>query len=96
MLRKLLVTTGWILLWALVVVAAVLAEAVWFAQPAVIRGDVASIENHLVRKLQAAAAQRKLGSAALVLMQGGKIVAEHGFGVANAGTQAPVKTAQTL
>ena len=96
MLRKLLVTTGWILLWALVVVAAVLAEAVWFAQPAVTRGDVASIENHLVQQLQAAAKQRELGSAALVLMQGGKIVAEHGFGVANAETQAPVKPDQTL
>lgn len=96
MLRKLLVITGWTLLWALVVVLAVLAEAIWFAQPAVTRGDVASIENHLVQKLQAAAAQRKLGSAALVLMQGGKIVAQHGFGVANVEMQAPVKTDQTL
>jgi CubicO group peptidase (beta-lactamase class C family) len=96
MRRKILVTLGLILLWALVVVAAVLAEAIWFAQPPVTRGDVASIENHLVQKLQAAAAQQKLGSAALVLMQNGKIVAQHGFGVANAETQAPVKTDQTL
>lgn len=96
MLRKLLVTIGWILLWALVVMAAVLAEAIWFAQPTVTRGDVASIENHLVQKLQAAAAQRELGSAALVLMQNGRIVAQKGFGVAHAETQAPVKTDQTL
>jgi CubicO group peptidase (beta-lactamase class C family) len=95
-LRKLLVTTGWILLWALVVAAAVLAEAAWFAHPAVTRGDSASIEKHLVQKLQSITAQRELGSAALVLMQNGKIVAERGFGVANAETQAPVKTDQTL
>jgi CubicO group peptidase (beta-lactamase class C family) len=96
MLRKMLVTTGWILLCALGVAAAVLAEAVWFAHPSVTRGDAASIEKHLVQKLQAATAQRKLGSATLVLMHGGKIVAEHGFGVANAETQTPVKTDQTL
>jgi CubicO group peptidase (beta-lactamase class C family) len=93
---QVLVTVGWTLPWALVVMAAVLAEAVWFARPAVTRGDVASIENHLVQKLRDAAARRKLGSAALVLMHGGKIVAEHGFGPANAETQAPVKTDQTL
>lgn len=75
MLRKIPVTTGLILLWALAVIAAVMAEAIWFAQPAVTRGDMASTENHLVQKLQAAAAQRKLGSAALVLLHGGKIVA---------------------
>jgi CubicO group peptidase (beta-lactamase class C family) len=93
---RVLATMRWILLWALGVAAAVLAEAAWFAHPAVTRGDAASIENHLVQKLRDAVAQRKLGSAALVLMHGGKIVAERGFGVANAETQVPVKTNQTL
>ena len=64
--------------------------------PAVPRGDLAAIENHLVQKLSDAAANKKLGSAALVLVQGDKIAAEHGFGVANAETQAPVKSDQTL
>jgi len=96
MRRKILVTLGLILLWTGAVLAVVFAEALWFPQPAVQRGDLASIENHLVRKLRAATAGKKLGSAALVLVQGGKIVAEHGFGVANAETQAPVKTDQTL
>jgi CubicO group peptidase (beta-lactamase class C family) len=94
--HKILVTTGLILLWTLAVIAVVLAEAMWFAHPAVQRGDVASIEKHLVQKLSEAAVNRKLGSAALVLVQGGKIVAEHGFGVAKAETQASVQTDQTL
>lgn len=96
MRRKILVTLGLILLWTLAVLAVVFAEALWFPQPGVQRGDLASIENHLVQKLRAATAGKKLGCAALVLVQGGKIVAEHGFGVANAETQDPVKTDQTL
>jgi CubicO group peptidase (beta-lactamase class C family) len=96
MRRKLLVTTGLILLWTLAVIAAVLTEAIWFAAPAVQRGDVASIEQHLTQQLNEAATNHKLGTAALVLIQGGKIVAEHGVGVANAETQAPAKADQTL
>lgn len=95
-LRNVLVTLGLCLLWALAVIAVVLAEAAWFPQPTVRRGDFAAIENHLVQKLRAATASKKLGSAALVLVQGGKIVAEHGFGVGNVETQAPVKPEQTL
>jgi CubicO group peptidase (beta-lactamase class C family) len=96
MLRKILLTLGLIVFWALAVIAVVLAEAIWFAQPAVQRGDLASIEKHLVQKLSDAAANQKFGSAALVLVQSGKIVAEHGFGIANVETQAPVQTDQTL
>ncbi len=94
--RKILVTMGLILLWTLAVIAVVLAEAIWFAHPAVDRGNSASIEKHLVQKLNDATEDRRLGSAALVLVQGGKIAAEHGFGVANAETQSPVQTDQTL
>jgi len=92
MFRKILVTMGLILLWASAVIAVVAVEARWFAHPAVVRGDLASIENHLVEKFKDA----RVGSAALVLVQGGKIVAEHGFGVANAETKVPVKPDQTL
>jgi CubicO group peptidase (beta-lactamase class C family) len=94
--HKILAATGLILLWALAVIAAVFAEAFWFARPGVERGDLASVENHLVQKLNDAAVEKRLGSAALVLLEGDRIVAEHGFGVANAETQAPVKTDQTL
>lgn len=96
MVRKILISVGLILLWTLAVIVVVLAEAIWFAEPAVQRGDVASIGKHLVQKLNDAAANQRLGSAALVLIQGGKIVAEHGFGIANVETQAPVKMDQTL
>jgi CubicO group peptidase (beta-lactamase class C family) len=72
------------------------AEAWWFGQPAVERGNLASIENHLTQKLREAAENKRLGSAALVLVQEGMIVSEHGFGVSSAETQAPVKTDQTL
>jgi CubicO group peptidase (beta-lactamase class C family) len=94
--HNILVKAGLILLWALAVGAVVFAEAFWFARPAVVRGDLASIENHLVQKLRDAADDKRLGSAALVLVHGGQIAAEHGFGVAKAETQAPVKTDQTL
>jgi CubicO group peptidase (beta-lactamase class C family) len=96
MRRKILVIAGLIMLWTLAVIAAVFAEALWFAEPAVTRGDLASIKQHLVQKLNAATASQKLGSAGLVLVQGGKIAAEHGFGIANVETQASVKTDQTL
>jgi CubicO group peptidase (beta-lactamase class C family) len=78
------------------VIAVVFAEAFWFAHPSVARGDSAAIENHLVQKLGDATANKKLGSAALVLVRGGKIAAEHGFGVANAETRAAVRADQTL
>jgi CubicO group peptidase (beta-lactamase class C family) len=87
MLRRIALTVGLILLWTLLVVAVVLADAYWFPQPPVVRGDFASIEDHLVGRL---------GSAGLVLIQGGEIAAEHGFGVANPETQAPSKPDQTL
>ena len=92
----LLVMIGLILLWTLAVIAVVFAEALWFAQPAVMRGELASIENHLVQKLSAATVNKRLGSASLVLVQGGRIAVKHGFGVADAETQSPVKTDQTL
>jgi CubicO group peptidase (beta-lactamase class C family) len=94
--HNILVTVGLILLWTLTIFALVFAEALWFAHPAVVRGNLASIENHLVQKLKDASEDRRLGSAALVLVHGGKIAAKHGFGVANAETLSPVKTDQTL
>jgi hypothetical protein len=71
--HNILVTTGLILLWTLTVFAVVFAEALWFARPAVVRGDLASIENHLVQKLKDASEDRRLGSAALVLVHDGAL-----------------------
>jgi CubicO group peptidase (beta-lactamase class C family) len=94
--RRILIAAGWIVLWTCAILAAVGAEAIWFARPSVERGDVASIELHLVRKLGKAVEDGRLGSAALVLVHGGEIVAEHGFGIANAETREPVNPNETL
>src|SRR5688500_3200002 len=96
MRHRIVVTTGFILLWVLAVMTAVVAEALWFAQPDVVRGDPASIERHLVQQLNDATDDRRLGSAALVLVHHGNVAAKRGFGVANSETQSPVKTDQTL
>ena len=79
-MRRALATLAFLFLWVLIAIGFVLAEALWFAEPDVRRGDVASIERHLVRELREAADERRLGAAALVLIHDGKIVAEHGFG----------------
>jgi len=96
MRHKILGTTALILLWTLVVIAATFIEVIWFARPAIFPGDITALKNYMVQKLDDATANHKLGCAALVLIQDNKIVAEHGFGVANAETQAPVKTDRTL
>ena len=92
---KILSTIGLILLWALAVIAVVFVEAFWLTRPVAPRGDLAAIENYLVQNLSQATGQ-KLGSAALILVQGDEIAAAHSFGVADAETQAPVKLNQTL
>jgi CubicO group peptidase (beta-lactamase class C family) len=89
------ITAGSILLWTCTVVAAAAGEALWFAQPAVVRGDVRSVETHLVQALEGAAADGRVGSAALVLVHGGRVAARHGFGV-SADTRSPVETNRTL
>ena len=96
MVRKIFITASLILLWALIVLAAIFVEAMWFGEPPVERGNIASIENYLVGKMREVAADKRLGSAALVLMQNGEIVSNHGFGVSNAETQTPVNPDRTL
>lgn len=64
-----------ILLWTLAVIGGFVAYAFWFWHP-----DVPEIEAHLVQRLRSAEQRRAIGSAALVLMKRGQIVAEHRFG----------------
>lgn len=88
-------TLSAITIWAVVVIAAALGEAFWLARPPVSPGeDLQAIEAHLVQTLNQAG-DRSLGSAALILIQAGDIVAAHQFGVANASTEAPVRLEQT-
>lgn len=87
-------TLGLTTLWSVLVVAVVALDAFLLARPAVPLGDLQAIETHLVKALSHANNQ-KLGSAALVLIQGGEIVAVHRFGVAKVSTKAPVRFDQT-
>jgi hypothetical protein len=48
----------WIVLWTLAVVAAVMAEAWWFAAPDVRRDDIRSLESHFVDELREAVDER--------------------------------------
>ena len=95
MSNKILTTIGWIVLWAVTVMAIVTVEAFWIARPAVPRGDLVTIENYLVQKLSQPG-KPKLGSAALILIQKGEVVAAHPFGIANAEKKSPVKIDRTL
>jgi CubicO group peptidase (beta-lactamase class C family) len=92
---KIVTTIGLIILWSVLVIAVVLAEAFWLARPPVHPGNLAVIENHLVQRLSHAT-DRELGNAALILIQDGEIAATHRFGIADAETQALVKLDQTL
>ncbi|MGR3277330.1 serine hydrolase domain-containing protein [Acaryochloris marina NIES-2412] len=91
---NLMATIGPIIIWSALVVAVVLIEAFWLAGLAVPPSDLQAIETHLVKTLSHANNQR-LGSAALVLIQDGDIVATHLLGVADARKKAPVRFEQT-
>ncbi|WP_316431700.1 serine hydrolase domain-containing protein [Leptolyngbya sp. NK1-12] len=92
---KIFTTIGWIVLWAVAVIAIVIVEVFWIARPAVPRGDLVTIENYLIQKLSQPG-KPKLGSATLILIQNGEIVAAHPFGIANAEKKSPVEIDQTL
>ncbi len=94
-MRKQAITAGWIMLWVTLVIAYFIVEEIQ-NKPLVERGNPASIENYIVHKFNTALSQKRLGSAAIAIVQNGRIVAEHGFGVANSETKSAVKTNETL
>lgn len=94
-MRALAITTGWLIFWVVLVISFFIAEEM-LKKPPVVRGDPASIENYIVQTFNEAFAQKRLGSAAIAIVQNGKVVAEHGFGEANDETHALVKTDETL
>lgn len=95
-MREILTALGFTLIWVLAVIAAALVEAVWFPEPDLDRNNFSTIETYLVEQLNQAIEGKRLGSASLVLVQNGAIVAKHGFGVANSETRARAKPEQTL
>ncbi|MEO0768130.1 MAG: serine hydrolase domain-containing protein [Cyanobacteria bacterium J06649_4] len=88
-------TIGWIVLWTVIIITIVTIEVFWIARPAVPRGDFETIEDYLAQKLSQPK-KPKLGSAALILLQEGEVVAAHTFGMASAEKKSPVKIDQTL
>ncbi|MDX2271366.1 MAG: serine hydrolase domain-containing protein [Cyanobacteriota bacterium] len=92
---KIFTTIGWIILWAVTVIGIVIVEVFWIARPAAPRGDLVTIENYLIQKLSQLG-KPKLGSAALILIQKGEVVAAHPFGIANAEKKSPVEIDRTL
>ncbi len=94
--RKLFSAVVLIFLWTLAVLAVVGLEAYFFAAPSVTRGDVGSIEKHLVDRINAAVENRKVGAAGLTLINRGEVSAVRGFGSADASGQKPVSTEHTL
>ena len=96
MLRSISLTLGFVVVWTLAVIGVVLVEAAWFAEPDIVRGDFSSIKRHLDSTLQEAASSRKLGAAAMSLIQNGEIVFDRAYGYADADASTPVNVEQTL
>lgn len=92
---KIFTTIGWLVLWAVTVIAIVIVEVFWIARPAVPRKDLVTIENYLIQKLSQPG-KPKLGSAALILIQKGEVVSAHPFGIANTEKNSPVEMDRTL
>jgi CubicO group peptidase (beta-lactamase class C family) len=93
-MRGLSRTAALLLAWAVLVAASGIAHA-RFARPRVVPGDVASIERHLVARIDDAVASRRVGAAALVLLHGGKVAARHAAGVSDPGSRRAVDPAAT-
>jgi hypothetical protein len=81
-MRKILITTGLIILWTLAVPIGFVAFH-YFKKPPVERGDIKSLETHLVKRLEQAEKDKQLGSAGIALIQEGKVVAAWGVGIGN-------------
>lgn len=94
-MRKLATTTGWIILWIVVIIGFFIGEEK-LRKPPITRGNPASLGNYIVQQFQQALEEKRLGSAAIAIVQNGRIIREQGFGVANSETKSPVKTTETL
>ena len=96
MIRSILFTLGLVVAWTIFVLAVVIMEANWIAEPDLIRGDFGSVQTHLDSQLAEAAHDRSLGSASMALIQNGEIVFERGYGAATGDNSVRVDPARTL
>jgi CubicO group peptidase (beta-lactamase class C family) len=84
-----------VLVWILLAAAATIAYAMWWWTPPVTQGDAVSIERYLIDELQHAFDNRRVASAALILLRGGQVHREHAVGIASQRTGAPATTHRT-
>jgi len=94
-MRKVFITIGLIFLWTLAVPTGFVAFY-YFKKPPVERGDIKSLESHLVKRLEEAEKNKQLGSGGIALIQAGEIVSEWGVGIGNHQAQSKVKPKETL
>lgn len=94
-MRNAATTAGWIAAWVLLTGAFFVGEDL-LTKPPVRLGDVVSVERYVVQRLADAVAEKRLGCAALALVQNGRIRLERGFGVVHQETNAPVNPTRTL
>ena len=76
MAHRILITTTLILLWIAAVIAFFILEQ-WLKKPSAIRGDIKSIDSLLTGNLSGAAEDKRLGSAALILIHHGQSIRTH-------------------
>ena len=96
MIRRVVTTAALIVILVLLVASALLVEAVFFAAPPVVRGDTASIRDHLTGELNRAVSADRVGATGLVLIVAGEIVFENGLGMSNPETSAPVDPQRSM
>lgn len=93
MIRKIAFAAVLFVSWTIIVASFVLIEALWFAEPDLVRGDLRSIREHLDGRLTVAADDGRLGAASLAIIQDGETVFVKGYGIAENGSSVdPEKT----
>lgn len=94
-IRFIVTTNLQVLLWIAVVVAGFLGVE-WFKRPPVIRGDFSSLRRYLTLQLDEATARKRVGSAALILINNGSVAGEYVYGAAGENGESPPRKQEML
>ncbi|WP_249213858.1 serine hydrolase [Synechocystis sp. PCC 7338] len=84
-----------LLIWGLLVGTVLWGESIWFSHPPLRPGDRASLNQYLIDRLNQGKG-KELGSAALALIQNGKVETVHTVRVENVDSGSPVDPENTL
>ena len=94
-MKKVLTGIIALLIWSLLVGVVLWGESVWFSHPPLRPGDRASLNQYLIDRLDQGKG-KELGSAALALIQNGKVETVQTVGVENVDSGSPVDPENTL